>query len=249
MGAQMVKAVRFVGISASPRKAANTQILVEEALRAAEDLVRGCGCIAEVEVVSLAGRRILPCINCDQCIKQGSYCVLRDDWLELARPLFDPVPNGVIFGSPVYFYNQNSIGRAYMERFTSVLKKLWDPAFPHDPPDWSTTAAGAVAVGFDRHGGVEMVLDSILHWFLVLGFVVVGGFYTGGAAWTHMDAEKQAVKRDQLGLAAARLVGRRVAKTALLFQAGGEVLDVVRAVDTSWRSEAAALLEGGERRE
>jgi len=228
MGAQMVKAVRFVEVSASPRKAANTQILVEEALRAAEDLVRGCGRVAEIEVVSLAGRRILPCINCDQCIKQGSYCVLKDDWLELARPLFDPMPNGVIFGSPVYFYNQNSIGRAYMERFTSVLKKLWDPAFPHD---------------------VEMVLDSILHWFLVLGFVVVGGFYTGGAAWTHMDAEHQTVKRDRLGLAAARLVGRRVAKTALFLQAGGEALDAVKTVDTSWRSEAAALLEGGERGE
>jgi len=209
-------------------------------------LVRKLGFSAETELVSLGGKRILPCLNCDQCIKQGSFCVLKDDWLELARPLFDPVPNGVVFGSPVYFFHQNSLGRAYMERFTSLLKKLWTPEFPHDPPDWSTTAAGALAVGYDRHGGVEMTLDSILHWFLVLGFVTVGGFYIGGAAWTHMDAGLQAVKKDRLGLAAARLVGRRVAKTALLLAAGGEALAEARKVDTSWRSEKGDLLEGGD---
>lgn len=245
----MVKRIRLVGVSASPRRGANTQTLVEESLHAAEEFACGLGFEVTTELVSLAGKRILPCINCDQCIKEKRYCVLKDDWLELARPLFDPVPDGVVFGSPVYFFHQNSIGRAYMERFTSLLKKLWDPAFPHDPPDWSTTAAGAVAVGFDRHGGVEMTLDSILHWFLALGFVVVGGFYIGGAAWTHMNAEPQAVKHDRLGLAAARLVGRKVAKTALLLQVGGEALDAVKTADTSWRSEAAAVLEGGERRE
>ncbi len=241
----MVRRLRFVGISSSPRREANTHLLVEEALRAAERFANKVGLSAEVELVSLGGKRILPCINCDQCIKQRSYCVLKDDWLELARPLFDPVPNGVVFGSPVYFFHQNSLGRAYMERFTSLLKRLWDPGFPHDPPDWSATAAGALAVGYDRHGGVEMTLDSILHWFLVLGFVTVGGFYIGGAAWTHMDPSLDAVRKDKVGLAAARLVGRRVAKTAALLAAGRESLRPVAEADTSWLSEAADLLEGG----
>jgi len=120
----MVQNLKFVGICSSPRKRANTQILVEEALSATEKVAVSQGYTAEVEFVGLAGRKVLPCINCDACIHQRSYCVLKDNWLELSRPLFDPVPNGVIWGSPVYFFNQNALGRAYMERSTCLIKGL-----------------------------------------------------------------------------------------------------------------------------
>lgn len=111
-----------------------------------------------------------------------------------------------------------------MERFTALLKKIWFPNFPFDPPDFSQTAAGAIAVGSDRHGGIEHTLSEIIHWLLITGFVAVGGFYIGGGGWTHEDDHTDAIKGDALGLESARLVGQKVAKTAILLKQGAATL-------------------------
>jgi len=242
----MVDKLKFVGICSSPRKNGNTQILLEAALKAAEKTAAALDFSADVELVLLAQRRISPCLDCEVCAAKRTSCIIKDDWHELVRPLIDPVPNGVIFGSPVYFFNQNSLGRAYMERCTSLLKRIWDPEFPMPVPDWSATAAGAVAVGFDRNGGVEFTLTSILQWFLVMGFVTVGGFYIGGAGWTGMRPGRDAILQDKHGMEAARLVGRRVAKTAAFLQAGKAALKDRPQIDTSWTSMQIPLVEGGD---
>ena len=242
----MCDKLRIVGICASPRKNANTEILVNAALNAAENTAEELGSSVETELIRLAGKRISPCLGCDQCAKRRSQCIIEDDWLDLVRPLIDPVPDGVIFGSPVYFFNQNALGRAYMERCTSLVKGIWDPDTTVPLPDWSTTAAGAVAVGHDRHGGVEVTLTSILQWFLVMGFPTVGGFYIGGAAWTGLRPERDAVKRDKQGLESARLMGRRVTRTAVLLKLGKQALGAKAVMDVSWRSMQIPMSKGGD---
>lgn len=217
--------LRIVGISTSPREAANTERMVAEALRAAEGLGVGLGFAVETELIALSKRKLFPCYNCDLCIKQRRYCPAEDDWLDIVTKLIKPVPNGLILGSPVYFFSVNSLGRAFMERFTGILKKIWLPDFPYDPPDFSQTAAGAIAVGADRHGGIEHTLSEIIHWLLIMGFVTVGGFYIGGGGWTHEDDSPDAIEQDELGLESARLVGQKVAKTAILLKRGAATLE------------------------
>jgi len=158
----MASSLRIVGISASPRKGANTSILLDSALAEAKTACERMGYDAVIRKVELAGKRISPCLGCDQCAIQQRPCIINDDWHDVARSLYDPMPNGVIIGSPVYCFNQTALGRAFMERCTSLIKGIWDPDTPVPLPDWSTTAAGAVSVGFDRHGGVEFTLTSIL---------------------------------------------------------------------------------------
>ncbi len=209
--------LRFVGISTSPRDY-NTLYIVKEALNSARNFVEKFGHEADIELISFKGKRILPCYNCDLCIENKTLCVLKDDWLDLVKPLIDPVPDGLIFGSPVYFFNTNSMARAFMERFTCLEKKIWDPTFPYDPPDFSKTVAAAVSVGFDRNGGVEQTVSTIIQWMLVVGFTVVGGFYIGGMAWTHEKDGKDVVKEDEIGLKAVRLCGYKVAKVALMMK-------------------------------
>lgn len=246
MGYRMADKLKFVGICSSPRKNGNTQILLDASLKAAEETAKILNFSAEIELVLLAQQKISPCLDCEACATRRSPCVIKDDWHELIRPLIDPIPDGVIFGSPVYFFNQNALGRAYMERCTSLLKRIWDPEFPIPVPDWSATAAGAVAVGFDRNGGVEFTLTSILQWFLVMGFVTVGGFYIGGAGWTGMRPGRDAILQDEHSMEAARLVGRRVAKTAALLQTGEKALKDRQEVDTSWASMQVPLVKGGD---
>ena len=210
--------VRIVGIAASPRHG-NTEILVKEALHAAQELPFE----VETEFISFVGKNIKGCIDCGVCVKQGSYCWQKDDWLNLIHSLIEPVPDGVIIGSPVYFFNVPSLLRAFFERCTCLFQQLWHEEFPFSPPDWTKTAAGAIAVGFHRHGGVEHALETILEWFLVNGFVCVGGDYIGGGAWQLEEASKEAVHNDSIGMQAAKVVGQRVAYTAKLLHEGKQL--------------------------
>jgi multimeric flavodoxin WrbA len=214
--------IRIVGISTSPREKGNTERMLEEALTAAAELGERLGYGVETELIALAKKKLFPCCNCDLCIKQRRLCPIDDDFLGIVAKLIDPVPDGLLFGSPVYFFHVNSLGRAFMERFTGLLKKIWLPDFPYDPPDFSQTAAGAIAVGADRHGGIEHTLSEIIHWLLIMGFVTVGGFYIGGGGWTYEDDSRDAILKDKLGLESARLVGQKVAKTAILLKKGAD---------------------------
>lgn len=217
--------IRIMGISTSPREAANTEHMVKEALLAGERLGTEIGFSVETELICLARKKILSCYNCDLCIEQRRNCPVEDDWLDIISRLTEPIPDGLIFGSPVYFFNINSLGRAFMERFTALLKKIWLPDFPYDPPDFSRTAAGAIAVGADRHGGIEHTLSAIIHWLLITGFVTVGGFYIGGGGWTYEDDSRDAIRKDELGLESARLVGQKVTRTAVLLKRGAATFE------------------------
>lgn len=213
--------LRYVGISSSPRHA-NTEILVKRTLDAAKAETQERGYEAQTVLVSLGGKKIQPCINCDGCVRKLSYCILKDDWLEAVNNVIDPVPNGLVLGSPVYFFNVNSAMRAFMERWTSLVKGIWHPEFPHPVPDWSRTAAGAVTVGYDRNGGQEMALSTMLHFLLLNKFATVApgheGGYIGAAGWQMgIDgADKKAIKQDDEGLKQADILGRRIAHTAIL---------------------------------
>ena len=61
--------MKVLGISGSPRKGSTTDQLVQEVLN-------GVGC--EKEFISLAGKRIGPCIACLGCVKDN-VCVVNDD--------------------------------------------------------------------------------------------------------------------------------------------------------------------------
>lgn len=213
--------LRFVGLSSSPRHA-NTEILVEKALLAAKEEAENRGYEAETVLLSLAGKKIQPCINCDGCVRKLSYCILKDDWLDVVKNFVDPVPNGVVLGAPVYFFNVNASMRSFMERWTSLVKAIWHPDFPHPVPDWTRTAAGAVTVGYDRNGGQETALSTMLHFLLLNKFVTVApgheGGYVGAAGWQMgLDgATKDAVLTDDEGIKQAVMLGKRIGQTAIL---------------------------------
>lgn len=214
--------LRFVGISSSPRHG-NTEIMVKEALEAAKQEALSRGYEAETVFISFKGKKIQPCLNCDACVRQKRYCVLKDDWLDMVKNLIDPMPNGLILGSPVYFFNVNSAMRAFMERCTSLVKGVWDPEFPHPVPDWSRTAAGALTIGYDRNGGQETSLTTMLQFLLLNGFVTVSGEahrsgYIGASGWQmgNDGAKVDAVLEDKEGLGFCRSLGSRVAKTGIL---------------------------------
>lgn len=229
----MAEKVRVVGISSSPRRG-NTEHILKEALQAAEDAYPEI----TTEFYTFKGKNIRYCYDCKACERREEeaaflQCVLDDDWIEFVKPLVDPVPNGIILSAPVYFSDVNAEMRAFMERFTALMKPYWFSELPFAAPDFSRTAGGALTVGFHRSGGQETAILAMLRFFIITGMVAVGSFcpeqgpigYYGGVGWEDAtgQASRKGVLEDKWGLYSARVVGRKVAYTALMLAGAPQV--------------------------
>jgi len=100
--------MKILAISFSPRKNGNTVALLSEALKGA----RESG--AETELYSVAGKDLQPCDGCWACTREGGKCHIEDDMAELQEKML--AADGVIFGTPVYFYGMTAQAKTFMDR-------------------------------------------------------------------------------------------------------------------------------------
>jgi multimeric flavodoxin WrbA len=103
--------MKILGVSCSPRKKGSTVVMLEKALAGA----KADG--AEVELYSIAGKNIQPCDGCWGCIKTGK-CHIKDDMQELYEKLV--TADGIIFGTPIYFWGMTAQAKAVMDRTISL---------------------------------------------------------------------------------------------------------------------------------
>lgn len=205
--------LKILGISGSPRKA-NTDLLLEETLKSAETLPD-----IVTERIYLRGTDINFCIGCFKCFDENpnDYAcqIHRDSMDEIYSKLKEC--HGLILATPVYFGQISGQMKTFMDRTEPLLryaKGQWKFALKNK-------VGGAIAVGGNRNGGQETTLQAIHHFFLIHDMIIVGtgpderpGCYLGVAATTHPKRGriKDAVKEDELGLRAARTLGKRVAE-------------------------------------
>ena len=105
--------MKILGLSCSPRIQGNTVILINEALKAAQQ--EG----AEVELYSVSGKTIEPCDGCRACWETGE-CHINDEMQNLYGKMLEA--NGIIFGTPVYFYSMTGQAKTIIDR-TSPLNR------------------------------------------------------------------------------------------------------------------------------
>lgn len=166
--------MKVVGIVGSLRKDGNTEFLMKRALSrlTAQGL--------EVELISLRGKKINPCLGCMECREKGG-CVQNDDM----RPIFDKMmeADGILVGSPVYFSSA-----------APPLMALLDRAGYHARA-CGTSFAGKVGapIVVARRAGQNFTFAQLLLWYFINGMVIPGSSYwnvavagAGGAR----DAEK-----------------------------------------------------------
>lgn len=99
--------MKILGISCSPRKSGNTELLLNQTLSGAKN--EG----AEIELYSLSGKDIRACDGCSTCRNTG-VCHIEDDMQALYKKLIEA--DGIIFGTPVYFYTVTSQAKALIDR-------------------------------------------------------------------------------------------------------------------------------------
>lgn len=187
--------IRIIGISCSPRKGMTTATGVQVALDAAKE-VDGR---VQTEMIDLGGMTISGW--------NGTGKFQEDDFGRLVlTALRDPVPDGLIIGSPVYFRNISSLCMAFLERL-AVLRK----------PNLllADTPVGALSVGAYRNGGQEMAIQQIQAAMLCHEVMIVGGKPGAHQGATLLNAYKDDIMKDDFGIKTAKQLGIRVAKAAL----------------------------------
>jgi multimeric flavodoxin WrbA len=101
---------RVLGIVGSPRRGGNTDILVDEVLKAAEKAG------ARTEKIMLSDFDIAPCRACYTCRSEGK-CVIDDDMHGLLGKM---EASGVwVLGTPVYWWGPSAQLKAFVDRWFS----------------------------------------------------------------------------------------------------------------------------------
>ncbi len=211
--------MKILGISGSPRAKGNTDILVQEALKAASEMG------ADQRFIAISGKKIKPCNGCGTCHTEKSkgICSIKDDDVPRIYEALKEA-DGIIIASPVYFLSVTAQLKAIFDR--SIILR-YAKGMPQDRPGvpggpeflLKNKVGGAIAVGGGRDGGQLFTINSILQWMLMQNMIVVGNNYgMGGSA---KAGTKGDATNDEIGLAMARHVGMRVAEVVGKFQNGG----------------------------
>lgn len=196
--------MKVIGIVGSKRKRGNTAALMEEALHAV--MSEGI----ETEMIYLGDYDIKGCTGCEGCRKTYK-CVIKDGMQELYPKLMEA--DGLIAGSPTYFYNMTADMKAFIERL--YCYEVFDES---DRSVWMSVneamggkLAATIAI-CEQHDAKDMgVTSETMDLSLVsLGYRIVDSvkvleLYEAGAA-----------NRSEKALDQSRHAGRKLAKTLLL---------------------------------
>jgi len=152
--------MKVLGIVGSARKNGNTEIMMEEALRAAAEAG------AETELFSVRDKAIAGCDGCHACM-QTHECKIKDDM----GPLYEKMKaaDAILLGSPVYFHGVTAQAKAVMDRCFCFL-------FGHDLKD---KVGGSLLVL--RRVGSSQSRAQINTWFLSQGMHPLRGAVGYGA--------------------------------------------------------------------
>jgi multimeric flavodoxin WrbA len=223
----LIMEIRIVGLVGSPRKGGNTEMMVSTALEAAQETAG-----VRTEMITLAGRKVSPCVGCSFCFFHDGVCKIKDDAAEIIQKVVEA--HGLIVGSPVYFGSLTSTLKALFERCLK-LNTLKYPSgnkpyeeFKDDEVVFPlrNKVGGAIGVGGVPSGGQEKVIIDIHAFFHLNDMIVVsdGGIRTP-AVHPHFGGVGQArrkkeIAQDPYGMATSRSIGIRVAEVTRLIRLG-----------------------------
>jgi multimeric flavodoxin WrbA len=179
--------MKILGLSFSPRVRGNTEILLEAVLASARRLK------AETELYRVAGKEISPCDGCASCWDTGE-CHIEDDMQEVYRKMQEA--DGIIFGTPVYFYNMTAQGKTVIDR-TMALGRSQKGLI---------NKVGAVVVVGGSLGLIDAVKD--LYFYMIVARMLPASFV---AAY---GVAKGDVKELPKCMQAARNLGKQIVKIA-----------------------------------
>jgi multimeric flavodoxin WrbA len=184
--------IKVIGICGSPRKGGNTEILVNNSLKAAKS--EG----TDTEIILLSEKKVEPCTACDAC-SSGS-CVIEDDFMEVFDKMTEA--DGLIFASPSYYESMTPQMKALIDRSGTFNGSA------HNRTKFDGKVAGAMSVA--RRTGLANVWTQQLLFILSQKMIVPGiKSYANAVA-----QDKGDVVYDKEGMESSWALGIAVAKLA-----------------------------------
>lgn len=184
------KMIDVLGISGSPRKGGNTEILVKHAL----EICKNDG--LKTEFISLAEKKIYP------------LGVGEDSEYDNASEILDSMKNSkaIIIGSPVYFGT-----------VSANLKALFDRTLPlrRNNMQLRNKIGGAIAVGGSRNGGQELTIQTIHNFMLIHEMIVVSDRETAHFGGICVGRNPGDVLNDKEGLKTVENLAIKISKLIL----------------------------------
>lgn len=179
--------MKILGLSFSPREQGNTELLMDMALAGARRLG------ADTEMCRVADMDIHPCKGCGSCFKTGE-CTIADGMQAIYPKLLQA--DGILFGSPVYFYNITAQGKTVIDRTLPLGLK---------GKGLANKVGGIIVVGGSL-GLVDAVKD--LYFYIVLRQMIPANFVAAYAS------QKGDVKRLEKCQQSAEELGVQMVKIA-----------------------------------
>jgi multimeric flavodoxin WrbA len=153
--------MKAIAICGSPRKDGNTQILLTRCL----DHLKSSD--IDVELITLQGKTIKPCIACGMCgqRKDGTCAIKDDDFHEVFSAMTKA--DIIVVGSPVYFGSATPHTMALLDRAGYVSKSSGNLL--------SRKIGGPIVVA--RRAGQNFTYAQLMYWFMINDMVVPGSSY------------------------------------------------------------------------
>ena len=216
--------INILGVCGSTIKRGNTEVFLEEALKAARE-IEG----ANTELVTLRGMNIHDCIQCNWCLtkqEEGKFCAQKDDMSEIYPLLLEA--DGLLLASPVHICRLSGLLANFVDRL-----RVFTPRKNYYGEKLKDKVGGALAVGGFRNGGVETTLLSINYAFHVMGmfsvaehdvFFGAAGVSTFRGTGKSTPDDKHLVLKDEYGLRSARKLVRRMVEMITIIKLGKAAL-------------------------
>ena len=183
--------MQVLGISGSPRRGGNTDILIQTALGVLAD--EGL----KTEFLSLADRPVKPCMACGGCFKTDVIqCIQEDPAFEGVLEKFSAA-DGILVGSPVYFGSATPQTMALLDRVGYVARR--------HPQILRRKVGAAIVVA--RRAGQNFTFAQLNYFFLISEMIVPGSTYWNVA----FGRDKGEVQQDAEGMDTVRNLARNMA--------------------------------------
>jgi multimeric flavodoxin WrbA len=176
--------MKIIALSFSHREGGNTDIMVKRLIDGCREYENNC------KLIFIRDKTILPCTGCLKCQKDGE-CKIRDDMEEVSGEMLSS--DAIVFGSPVYFWNVNSMAKIFLDR-TYALR------FPH--LKLMNKAAAIICVASSR-GNMKAV--SILQNYINSNHMFAVDYASG------LAMRKGSIKNDLHAMHSAYELGRLLA--------------------------------------
>ena len=180
--------MNILGISGTPRKGGNSEILLNAALEPFAEAKW------EITRILISEKKVEPCTGCETC-RERRACFMNDDMREIYEAY--QVCDAIIISAPAYYRN-----------VPAQLKAVMDRTFGMKGNPLKGKLGGAIVVGRGVSGGGQTNVLNIIHnFYLSSGMLCVPGELNGVTASADKPGD---ILTQPNRLEQARILGRNI---------------------------------------